>query len=235
MAGPLLPARFVARPNRFLTVIELAGGLVEAHLPDPGRLRELLTPGVRVWARAAAGGARRTQYTLTLVEAPSGELVSLVATYANDLVEHALAAGRIGELAGWRIERREYRWGSSRFDFLLACDGGEERMLLEVKSVTLVEDGCALFPDAVTARGTRHVTQLARSTEDGYRATVIFVVQRADAASVTAARSIDPVFANALAEARDRGVSLLGYRCRVTMTEAKLTEPIPVHVGTPGA
>jgi sugar fermentation stimulation protein A len=169
------------------------------------------------------------------VAAPSGELVSLVTTYANDLVERALAAGRLGELAGWRIERREHGWGCSRFDFLLGSDGGDERMLLEVKSVTLVEGRCALFPDAVTRRGARHVRELARSIEDGYRATVLFVVQRADAASVTAARSIDPVFANALAEARDRGVRLLGYRCRVTTAEAQLTEPIPVHVGAPTA
>lgn len=232
--GPLLPGRFVARPNRFLTVIDLAGERIEAHLPDPGRLKELLTPGVRVWVRAAAGGTRRTGYTLTLVEAPSGELVSLVTTYANDLVERALCAGRIGELAGWRIERREYGWGDSRFDFLLASDAGDELMLLEVKSVTLVEGRCALFPDAVTTRGARHVAELARSVGDGYRATVLFVVQRGDAASVTAARSIDPGFAGALGDARDRGVRLLGYRCRITTAEASLTEAIPVHVGAPG-
>jgi sugar fermentation stimulation protein A len=104
-------------------------------------------------------------------------------------------------------------------------------MLLEVKSVTLVQDGRAFFPDAVTARGARHVRELAEAREAGLEAAVLFVAQRRDARSVTAARSIDPEFADALESAADAGVRLLGYRCRVTLTSARLTEPIPVSVG----
>lgn len=229
--GPLLPGRFLSRPNRFLTIVELDGVEIEAHLPDPGRLKELLLPGARVWVRPAAGEGRRTAYTLTLVEAAGGEPVSLITTYPNELVAEALAEDRISELADWGVERREYRWGASRFDFLLSRVARGERMLLEVKSVTLVEGERALFPDAVTARGARHVRELAEAVDAGLAATVMFVVQRRDAQSVTAARSIDPTFADALEDARGRGVQLLGYRCRIDTREARLTEPIPVRVG----
>lgn len=227
--GPLLPGRFLSRPNRFLTILDLGGTEVEAHLPDPGRLKELLTPGAEVWARPSDHPARKTRYTLTLVKAPTGELVSLVTTLPNDLVDEALRLGRIGELADWTIEARERRWERSRFDFLLRR-GADERMLLEVKSVTLVEQGRALFPDAVTARGARHLRELAAARQAGQGAAVLFVVQRRDADTITAAHDIDPRFAAALAAARDAGVRLLGYRCRLTLQEARITDPLPVFV-----
>lgn len=226
---PLHEGRFVERPNRFLTVVELEGRRVEAHLPDPGRLKELLLPGARVWVRPADSPNRKTAFTLTLVEAPTGELVSLVTTLPNRLVEEALRAGSLAELRGWAIERAEYTWGDSRFDFLLVRDG--RRLLLEVKSVTLVEEGRALFPDAVTARGARHVRELIAARQEGWETAVLFVVQRRDAESVTAARSIDPGFADALAAAREAGVRLLAYRCSVTLEEAVITDPLPVRIG----
>jgi sugar fermentation stimulation protein A len=211
-----------------LTAVELEGEPVEAHLPDPGRLKELLIPGANVWVRPASGPGRKTRFTLAMVEAPSGELVSVVTTLPNELVAEALAAGRIGELADWQIAAREYTWGRSRFDFLLAR-GEDARMLLEVKSVTLVENGRALFPDAVTARGARHVRELAAAKSQGLEATVLFVVQRRDATSVSAARSIDPNFAEALDEARRSGVRVLGRRCEVTLEEARITEAVDVE------
>jgi len=227
--GPLLPARFLDRPNRFLTVVDLDGKRVEAHLPDPGRLKELLLPGVEVWVRSAAGDKRKTQFTLAVVKAPSGELVSVVTTLANMLVHEALEAKRITELSDWDVVAPEYTWGRSRFDFLLGADV-DKRLLLEVKSVTLVEDDRALFPDAVTARGARHVRELIAALDAGYEAAVLFVVQRKDANSVTAARAIDSKFADALAEAAATGVQLLGYRCDVSLEEARITERIPVRV-----
>ena len=235
LPGPLKSARFLERPNRFLTVVELDGERVEAHLPDPGRLKELLTPGTKVWVRpaagaaGAAGAARKTRFTLALAEAPTGELVSLVTTVANELTAEALEAGRIAELAEWSVTAREFRRGRSRFDFLLETDSGRQ-MLLEVKSVTLVENCRALFPDAVTARGTRHVRELTEALEDGFDTAVLFVVQRRDSKSISAARSIDPRFADALEAAHRAGVMLLGYRSRVTLSEALLTESIPVLI-----
>lgn len=230
LPGPLIPARFRTRPNRFLTVVELNGKTVEAHLPDPGRLRELLTPGRRVWVRPALAANRKTRFTLTLVEAESRELVSVVTTLPNDLVDEAFRHGWITELADWDVAGRECPWGRSRFDFVLER-GAKRRMLVEVKSVTLVEGRCALFPDAVTARGTRHVRELAAARANGLEAAVIFVVQRRDADEVAAARDIDPAFADALTQARDAGVRLLGYRCVVTLEEARITERLPVSLG----
>ncbi|NIR44528.1 MAG: DNA/RNA nuclease SfsA [Gemmatimonadetes bacterium] len=227
LPGPLHPATFLSRPNRFLTEVELDGRVVEAHLPDPGRLRELLVPGARVWVRPEAGPNRKTGFTLTLVE-KDGEKVSVVTTLPNQLTAEALEAGRIQELVDWEVAAREHSWGRSRFDFLLAR--GDERMLLEVKSVTLLDRRRALFPDAVTARGARHVTELAAARAAGYDAAVLFVVQRRDAESVTAARAIDPAFADALIAARGSGVRMLGYRCRVTLDEAAITGPIPVAI-----
>ncbi len=227
--GPLLPARFIDRPNRFLTIVDLDGERIEAHLPDPGRLKELLLPGAQVWVRRAAGGKRRTQFSLDLVTAPSGELVSLITTLPNLLVQEAMEAQRIGELSEWHVLAREFSWGRSRFDFLLGAQG-ERRMLLEVKSVTLVEDERALFPDAVTTRGARHVRELATALAGGFEAAVLFVVQRQDATSVTAARAIDPDFAEALAEAATAGLKVLGYRCAVSLEEVEITEAIPVEV-----
>jgi sugar fermentation stimulation protein A len=227
--GPLVPGRFVRRPNRFLTIVDIDGVEVEAHLPDPGRLRELLVAGCRVWVRHVSGRTRRTSHTLTLAETPTGEIVSLVTTFPNEMTAEALAAGRIRELAAWKILKREFSWGKSRFDFLLGT-GAADRMLLEVKSVTLVEGDRALFPDAVTARGARHVRELAAAKAEGYEAAVLFVVQRRDAASVTAARAIDPNFADSLAEAQRAGVRIMGYRCTVSTVEAVLTCPIPVQI-----
>jgi sugar fermentation stimulation protein A len=226
--GPLIEARLLARPNRFLTTVELDGMAAAAHLPDPGRLIELLVPGRRVWVRPETRPGRKTRFTLVLVEAPCGELVSVVTTYPNEIVAEALERRCITELAGWVTVAREHRWGRSRFDFLLGRD--DKRMLLEVKSVTLLEGTRALFPDAVTARGARHLRELAAARRDDYEAALLFVVQRGDARSVTAAREIDPVFAEALSVAHRAGVRLLSYKCRVTFEEAILTQPLPVTV-----
>ncbi len=227
--GPLLEGRFISRPNRFLAVVELDGREVEAHLPDPGRLEELLLPSTRVWVRPAASEGRKTRFTLAFLEAPTRELVSVVTTLPNELVAEALHDRMIGELAEWDIAAREHRWGGSRFDFLLKR--GERRLLLEVKSVTLLDEqgGRALFPDAVTVRGARHLRELAEALTAGFESAVLFVVQRGDAKSVTAARAIDPNFAAALEAAQAAGVLLLAYRSRVSLSEAVITEPIPVR------
>jgi sugar fermentation stimulation protein A len=245
--GNMVEARFVARPNRFLLHCELGGAagsagatasrLVPVHLADPGRLKELLLPGRRVWVRPAASATRKTRWSAVLVESPDGAgLVSVDTTMPNRLIHRALEAGALEEFRGWTLDRAEWRHGRSRIDFLLAREAGEGRapggeglrLALEVKSVTLVEDGVALFPDAITARGARHVrelTDLAR--QDGWATAILFVLQRDDAHRIEAARSIDPAFADALAAARSAGVRILGRRCRVTLTHLELAEPVP--------
>ncbi len=224
LGGRLTEARFVDRPNRFVVEPELAGGeVVTAHLADPGRLRELLLADRRIWLRTAPeGGRRKTGWSVVLVERPDGRgLVSVDTTLPNRLVERALTASALPELRGWSLVRREAPVGRHRIDFLLAGTGGRE-MLLEVKSVTLVEGGEALFPDAVTARGARHLRLLQGEVACGRAGAVMFVVQRGDARRMRAAREIDPAFAAALDEARAGGVEIHARRCRVALDRVSL-------------
>ena len=197
-------------------------------MADPGRLKELLLPGRRVWVRPAASPTRRTAWSAVLVESPDGSgLVSVDTTMPNRLIHRALQARTLEEFDGWTLERREWPLGASRIDFLLAR--ADERLALEVKSVTLVDDGVALFPDAITIRGARHVRELAEvATRPRWHAAILFVLQRPDAHRIEAARAIDPAFANALADAKTAGVRVLGRRCRVSLERLELGEPVPV-------
>jgi sugar fermentation stimulation protein A len=167
-----------------------------------------------------------------LIESPDGEhLVSLDTTLPNRLMGEALREGALDEFAGWTFQRAEFTMGRSRLDFLLAHEDGRQ-MALEVKSVTLVEDGVALFPDAVTERGARHVRELAEiASRDGWEAAILFVLQRSDGREIRAARSIDPAFALALEEARDAGVRIYGRRCSVFPDRVELGPPVPAAVG----
>lgn len=245
LSGPLVETRFIERPNRFLLVLEVpdatsgtgrtpraertpGGGRVEAHLADPGRLKELLLPGRRVWVRHAAAPGRKTDWSAVLVETPDGDgLTSVDTTLPNRLVHAALEAGALDEFDGWTLERREFPLGRSRIDFLLAADDGR-KLALEVKSVTLVQDDVALFPDAITARGARHVRELTEvAGRDGWEAAILFVLQRSDARRIHAARAIDPDFADALAGAKDAGVRVLGRRCHVSLERLTLGGPVP--------
>jgi sugar fermentation stimulation protein A len=247
LPGPLVETRFVERPNRFVVLCTpaaagtavreaappwsaaAAGDRIEAHMADPGRLRELLVPGRRVWLRSAMPGPqRRTSWSAVLVESPDGSgLVSVDTTLPNRLIHAALKQHALEEFAGWDLERAEARLGGSRIDFVLRRADGR-RLALEVKSVTLVEDDVALFPDAVTARGARHVRELARiAGEEDWEAAILFVLQRPDASRIAAAAAIDPDFAAALAAARAAGVRVLGRRCHVSLERLTLGEPLP--------
>lgn len=234
LGGPLIPCRFEERVNRFLVRVRLEEGevMADAHLADPGRLKELLQPGQRMWVRPAKDPKRKTDWTAVMVEGPGGqERVSLDTTLPNRLIRRALEAGALPEFSGWELSRPEVAIGRSRFDFLLVRPDGR-RLLLEVKSVTLVEDGVALFPDAVTARGRRHVSELAELVVSGaWEAGVLFVLQRRGADRIRAARGIDPAFADALETAAQAGVRLLGRRCRVGRGFIQLDDPVPVEIG----
>jgi sugar fermentation stimulation protein A len=234
LPGPLIETRFIERPNRFLVRCGAAtagsvGAVFEAHMADPGRLRELLVPGRRVWLReAVAAPHRRTRWSAVLVESPDGSgLVSIDTTLPNRLILQALQAGALAEFDGWTLQGREVTLGSSRIDFVLRNDSGR-RLALEVKSVTLVEDGVGLFPDAVTTRGARHVRELATLAAcDDWDAAIMFVLQRPDASHIMAAADIDPVFAATLAAAKVAGVRVLGRRCTVSHHALTLADPVP--------
>lgn len=240
LPSPLVPARFVRRPNRFVVHARLEpdpalpqgavpGSEAICHLADPGRLRELLLPGVELLLRYAPAPQRKTEWSVVLVREPDGgEWISLDTTLPNRLVERALEGAALDELAGWTLERTEFARGRSRLDFLLKAPPNR-RLALEVKSVTLIREGEALFPDAVTARGARHVEELAEiAGQDGWEAAILFVCQREDADRIRAARSIDPTFAEVLRRGREAGVRILGRRCLVSPERVTLGPPIPV-------
>jgi sugar fermentation stimulation protein A len=227
IAAQLIPATFVRRDNRFRVTVRVEGHLVGAHLPNSGRLRELLVPGRRVLLAAARAPGRRTAYDLLMVDL-DGTLVSIDARLPSRLLYEALRVGRLEEFAGYAEVRREVTYGQSRLDLVLegGPDGG--RCFIEAKSVTLVEEGVALFPDAPTQRGRRHLGELARAKAEGYRAAVVFVVQRDDAIRFSSHYGADPAFGQALREAAQAGVEVYVYKCRVSEREITLNAPLPV-------
>jgi sugar fermentation stimulation protein A len=225
------PARFLRRVNRFLVEAELDGRPVAAHLHDPGRLTEILVPGADIFLRPAETAGRRTRFTVVLARA-GDVLVSVDTALPNRFVGRCLRAGAIHEFRDYIVARREATFGRSRFDFHLMAAGVD--MLLEVKSVTLVRDGRALFPDAPTRRGTRHVEELAAAARAGFVGTVLFLVQRPDATVLSPHRTVDPAFATALAHGFRQGLEILAYTCRVAPEGMALNRRIPVDLDWPG-
>jgi sugar fermentation stimulation protein A len=225
--GDLVEGRFVARDNRFRVTVEVAGQKVWAHLPNSGRLGELLVPGRRVVLIHRPAQRRKTSYDLNLVEV-EGRWVSVDARLPNDLVEEALLSGRLAPLAGYPTLRREVPFGRSRFDFQLTAPD-RPACLVEVKSITLVMGGLGCFPDAVTLRGRRHVYELADAVETGYRAAVVFCVQRDDASGIRPHDESDPGFGIALRDAARRGVEVYAYACQVEPGRIEITQPLPVY------
>ncbi len=224
----LVTARFRRRPNRFIVHAALESGEeVRAHLPNPGRMDEILAAGRILGLEPAGRAERKTDWSAVLARTPDDRgWVSLVTTLPNRLVGEALSGGRLEELADWEVERSEPTLGSSRLDFLLARD--DRRMALEVKSVSLERERIGLFPDAVTDRGTRHIRELTDiAKREGWGAAVLFVAQRDDVRAVTAAPDIDPAFAEALRDAREAGVRVLARRCKVTPTGVALGRALP--------
>jgi sugar fermentation stimulation protein A len=218
----------MSRDNRFRVTVEIAGVAVWAHLPNSGRLGELLVPGRRVLLVERAGTERKTAYDLHLVEM-DGIWVSVDARLPNDLVEEALQSGLLEPLSDYRDVRREVTWGRSRFDFRLDSPD-RASCWLEVKSITLVIDGLGCFPDAVTDRGRRHVEELARALDEGCRAAVAFVVQRGDATGIRPHEESDPKFGKALRQAARRGVEIFAYGCHVEPGRIEIVRSLPVHL-----
>ncbi|MFX1520896.1 MAG: DNA/RNA nuclease SfsA [Promethearchaeota archaeon] len=220
VTGELHKGVFLKRLNRFVATVKINNEEHLAHVPDPGRMKELLTPSVEVLLRKVPSNEKRkTKFTLLGVYTPTG-LVSIDSRLPNDLIAEALMNYQLKEFSEYELVRREYTYGTSRFDFLLKSN--ETQCLLEVKSCTLVKNGHALFPDAPTARGRRHVLELIKAKNEGYRTCVIFVIQRDDATVFSPNDEIDPDFGNILRLAASEGVEIFAYYCKVTENSIKL-------------
>ncbi|QSS98388.1 DNA/RNA nuclease SfsA [Pontibacillus sp. ALD_SL1] len=229
----LYKATFIERPNRFILHCKLdeEGEMVRVHLPDPGRLKELLQYGATIYLRYSDKKDRKTKWSAVLVHDPlDGTLVSLQTTLVNHLIEKALKENKLKDFEQFTYKAREYRKGRSRWDFYVSK--GDLHHLIEVKSVSLGVKGVGYFPDAITKRGTKHVQELTSIVTEGseWLGTILFVCQRNDLHSVRPAKHIDPTFAKALQEAKHRGVNLLAYSTNITPEGISLMDEIPVLV-----
>lgn len=225
---PLVTGTLVKRYQRFLADVRLDdGSLVTAHCPNSGSMRGCATPGSRVWLSRSDRNGRRHPYTWELVWA-DGVLVGINTAYPNQLVREGIEGGALPMLAGYGTIRSEVPYGVERSRIDLLLEGEQGRCWVEVKNVTLVEGGCALFPDAVTVRGQKHLRELMAMVRQGDRGVIVFVVQRPDAGVVSPADRIDPAYGDLLRRAAREGVEPIACRARVTTTEITLAEILPV-------
>ena len=219
----VVPGRFLSRPNRFIAYVETEGGVQTVHVKNTGRCRELLVPGYTVYLEQAQNPARKTAYDLIAVE-KGPLLINMDAQAPNKVFAEWAEQG--GFVPNALAVRSEYRYGDSRLDFCVDTLGGPH--LVEVKGVTLEEDGAARFPDAPTERGVKHIRELQRAAEAGLEATLFFVIQMADIRSVAPNDETHPAFGVALREAAARGVHVRAYDCAVTPDSLTIRRPVPV-------
>ena len=225
----LMEALFVVRRNRFVAEVEISGQRELAHVPSSGRMTELLFSGARVFIAPQEKPGVKLKYKILLAE-EQGVLVSVDSLLPNRLVRQALLANTLPELSGYERVKPEAPFGQGRFDFFLQDRDGSG-CYLEVKSVTLVREGVAIFPDAPSERGVRHMVELAAARREGFRAVVLFVIQRTDACCFEPNWDTDGQFSHALSQAAVGGVEVLARRCRVSLREVVLDRQVPVRLG----
>jgi sugar fermentation stimulation protein A len=215
-ASGLQRGTLIRRYKRFLADIETSdGNLMTIHCPNTGSMRHCAEPGFGVWYSVSGNPKRKYPCTWELAEDFHGNLIGINTNNANKLVKEALEQKLVTELANFDELRTEVKYGeeNSRIDLLLS--GAEARVYVEVKSVTLLEDGQGYFPDAVSTRGQKHLRELAKIASGKDRAILFYCVQHTGIDSVQPARAIDPAYADALREAQQAGVEVLAYGCDI--------------------
>mgnify|MGYP001160758856 FL=1 len=228
----LISAIFVARPNRFITIININGKDHKSHLPDPGRLKELLVVGCKLWVRYVKNNSnRKTNYTTVFVE-HKGKLISLISTLPNTFVKESLMANTLPIYKEYKLIKPEVAVHNHRIDFLLKNQSGIP-FYLEIKSVTYVQKGVAKFPDAVTRRGFLHLKLLQDLISQGYQAGVLFVCQREDALSFQPMWERDPHFSSALLEACSKGVKINCITLNISKSQITFNTEISLNLEKP--
>lgn len=220
----VLPGVFLSRPNRFIAHVEIAGEVCVCHVKNTGRCRELLTPGAKVYVEESGNPARKTKYDLIAVE--KGKLLINMDSQSPNKAAGEFLPKLLPDLT---LLRPETVHGDSRFDFY-AETGAGEKWFIEVKGVTLEENGVARFPDAPTQRGAKHLHGLCRCVEEGYRAAALFVIQMKGATRFEPNEATDPAFAAALRQASERGVKLLAYDCLVAPDSMVIDQPVEIRL-----
>jgi sugar fermentation stimulation protein A len=234
LSADLVPATLLRRYKRFLADVELAdGSVITAHVANPGAMIGLQAAGARVWLSKSPSKTRKLPFSWELIEADFGngpELVGVNTMHPNAIVAEALAANAIPELAGYDTIRREVKYGAaSRVDFLLEHPS-RSPCYVEVKNVHMMrQPSLAEFPDSVTARGARHLDELAAMVATGARAVMLFVVQIGSSTAFALARDIDPAYGRAFDKARAAGVEAIAYTCRIDHDGIVLAGRVPIQ------
>jgi len=227
--SPLIEGRLIQRYKRFFADIELADGqVITAHCANTGSMAGLKDPGNRSWVTHVGNPKRKLQYDWHIVEAGDA-MVGIHTGWPNKIVEEALVAKSIPELDDYESLRREVKYGeNSRIDFLLE-NPGRRPCYVEVKSITFSrQSGLAEFPDAKTARGTKHLVELERMVKSGARAVMLYVIQREDCDRFTIAGDIDPEYAQTLKVAKSSGVECLAYACILSRDEISVSHRVEI-------
>ncbi len=215
---------FIVRPNRFIAHVEIGGRTEICHVKNTGRCKELLVPGARIFVNQSGNPHRSTKYDLVAVY--KGErLINMDSQAPNRVFLEHLRSGRY--ISGISHVRSEARYGGSRFDFYV--EAGQRRIFIEVKGVTLEEDGVAMFPDAPTLRGVKHLTELAACVKEGYEAQVIFVIQMRGVQHFMPNNRTHAAFGEALASAVASGVKVVALDCDVEPDSMSIREFVPVR------
>lgn len=214
---------FIERPNRFIAICEIDGKEEICHVKNTGRCRELLVKGTTVYLEKSSNPNRKTQYDLVSVE-KNGKLINMDSQIPNYVVAESL--DKI--FNGITYVKQEYKYGNSRFDIYIETK--TEKIFVEVKGVTLEADGVVRFPDAPTERGIKHLKELQKAVEEGYRACVVFLVQMQDVKYFEPNYETHPQFASELKKAHEKGVEIFVYDCIVTPDEIKLNKSVKIKM-----
>ncbi len=230
--------RLLQRPNRFIAMARINGRIEKCHVKNTGRCRELLIPGAEIWLERSSNPNRKTAYDLVAVS-KQGQMINMDSQAPNQVVREWLEqeiAGANEPGAACPISdivciRPEYKYGDSRIDFYgEAGRGGERKFLIEVKGVTLEEEGIARFPDAPTERGIKHMQELEKAVRAGYEAWILFVIQMKGIRQFEPNQSTHPQFGETLRQVQQAGVGVLAYDCLVTEDEIKLDQPVEIRL-----
>ncbi len=224
----MVEGSFLARPNRFIAHVRIDGNVEVCHVKNTGRCRELLPEGAQVWCQRADDPKRKTKFDLITVKKGS-RLINMDSQAPNAAAKEWLLGGGMGEISQLRAETFH---GDSRFDFSFLLDG--KQCFLEVKGVTLEQDGICAFPDAPTERGAKHLRGLTAAASEGFGAYVLFVIQMEKVKYLRPNDATDPAFGQALRDAAAAGVQILAMDCLVTESTMTIQNPIPIHLETAG-
>lgn len=220
----MVPGIFRDRINRFIAHVEINGETAVCHVKNTGRCRELLIPGANVWCQISDNAKRKTKYDLISVQ-KGDRIINMDSQAPNAAAKEWLLAGGLGKITGLRPETVH---ADSRFDFSFTLDG--RQCFLEVKGVTLENDGICAFPDAPTARGTKHLRCLTQAAWEGSGAYVLFVIQMEGVKYIHPNDSTDPAFGSALRQAAAAGVQLLAMDCHVTPDSMTIRKPVEIRL-----